>query len=274
MTIEELKEKIRLDNPYFKDIEIKDYQVYDLLDFNVEKSNCKKCLGLQYCLNSKKGFEPIIDLDNNISYVRCRYMKKELDMALKRQKLNAMYMPKKLLEANFEGFRLSDDKRMKCMKYAKDFIKALKEKNYAKGAYIVGDVGKGKTYFLAALANELVDNDFNVTFVYFPDLLNDLRDDFDKLNAKINELKTTEILIIDDFGVGQMTEWVRDSIIAPILNYRMSDLKPVFISSNVAEDQNWKKCLANYLKLKTDRDDIPAARIVRRISELCEHLEM
>ena len=39
MTIEELKEKIRNDNPYFKNREIKDYQVYDLLDFNVEKDN-------------------------------------------------------------------------------------------------------------------------------------------------------------------------------------------------------------------------------------------
>jgi hypothetical protein len=66
-----------------------------------------------------------------------------------------------------------------------------------------------------------------------------------------------------------MTGWVRDSIIAPILNYRMSDLKPMFISSNVLI-QN----LDTYLKVKEDRDNTPAGRIIRRISELCEYLEM
>ncbi|MBP5444969.1 MAG: ATP-binding protein [Acholeplasmatales bacterium] len=269
MTIEELKEKIRNDNPYFKNREIKDYQVYDLLDFNVEKANCKKCNGIENCLNSKRGFEPIIDEDNNIAYVRCRYMKNELNKALRNQKLNAQYMPQKLLEANFNNFRLDNDKRIKCMQFAKKFIDSLKNNDYAKGAYIYGDIGQGKTYFLAALANELADHNHDVTFVYFPDLINDLKDDFDKLNNKINELKQTEILIIDDFGVGNMTGWVRDSIVAPILNYRMSDLKPVFISSNViARD------LDTYLKVKEDRDDIPASRIIRRVVELCDFLEM
>ena len=66
-----------------------------------------------------------------------------------------------------------------------------------------------------------------------------------------------------------MTSWVRDSIIAPILNYRMSDLKPVFMSSNISF-----KNLDSYLKVKEDRDNIPAARIVRRLYELCDLLEM
>ena len=40
MTTEELKEKIRTDNPYFKNFDIKDYQVWDLIRFNEEKDNC------------------------------------------------------------------------------------------------------------------------------------------------------------------------------------------------------------------------------------------
>ena len=81
MKIEELKEKIKRDNPYFENIDIKDYQVLDFLTFNEEKANCKKCKGLSECLNSKKGFSPIIDNDNNISYVRCKYMEKEIEIA-------------------------------------------------------------------------------------------------------------------------------------------------------------------------------------------------
>ena len=269
MTTEELKDKIRKDNPYFKNFDIKDYQVWDLIRFNEEKANCKKCNGIENCLNSKRGFEPIIDSDNNISYIRCKYMLNEIEMAEKSQNLNLLYMPKKILEANVSGFRLDTDKRIKCMNYLKDFIYSIDNDTYAKGAYVFGDTGEGKTYYVSALTNELIARGHNVTLVYFPDLINDLKDDFDKLNQKINELKSVEILIIDDFGVGAMTSWVRDAILAPILNYRMSDLKPLFITSNIKFND-----LKNYLKVKEDRDYVPAARIIRRIDELCEYLEM
>ena len=269
MTIKELKEKIKKDNPFFENIDIKDYQVLDFLNFNEEKANCKKCNSLESCPNSKKGFTPIIDSENNISYVRCKYALKEIEIAKQSDKLNMLYVSKKLMDASLSNFRLDSDKRMKCVKFVNEFIKKTNNNEYAKGAYISGDVFAGKTYFLAAVANALVENNHEVTFVYFPDLINDLKDDFDKLNKKIKQLKETEILIIDDFGVGVMTSWIRDSIIAPILNYRMSDLKPVFISSNISF-----KNLDSYLKVKEDRDSIPAARIVRRLYELCDLLEM
>ena len=269
MTIDELKLKIKKDNPIFENIDIKDYQVQDFLNFNEETANCKKCNGLNECLNSKRGFTPIIDSDKNISYIRCKYQEKEIEKAKLGDKLNVLYIPKRLLDASISNFRLDNDKRMKCVKFVNDFIKKTNKNEYAKGAYISGDVGAGKTYFLAAIANELVNNNHEVTFVYFPDLINDLKDDLNKLNEKIKQLKETEILIIDDFGVGVMTSWVRDSIIAPILNYRMSDLKPVFMSSNISF-----KNLDSYLKVKEDRDNIPAARIVRRLYELCDLLEM
>ena len=37
MTNEELKAKIKHDNPYFKDFDIKDYQIWDFISFNEEK---------------------------------------------------------------------------------------------------------------------------------------------------------------------------------------------------------------------------------------------
>ena len=123
MTIDELKLKIKKDNPYFENIDIKDYQVLDYLQFNEEKANCKKCSGLSNCLNSKKGFMPIIDSDNNISYTRCKYQEKEIEKAKLGDKLNVLYIPKRLLDASISNFRLDNDKRMKCVKFVNDFIK-------------------------------------------------------------------------------------------------------------------------------------------------------
>jgi len=274
--LEELKKKIKEDNPCLSNFDIKDYQVWDFVRLNEEQLNCKKCKGIENCPNSKRGFSPIIDQDDNISYVRCKYYLKEIDYKEKESKLNLMYMPKKVLEAKLSEFRLDTDNRIKCMNYVTNFIKAINKNEFAKGAYIYGTVGTGKTYLLSALANKLIEDGHNVTFVYFPDLINDLKDDFDKLNEKINELKKTEILIIDDFGVGELTGWIRDSILAPILNYRMSDFKPLFISSNVASDPRDNKDyhLAKYLKIKDDKDSVQYTRIMRRIEALCGFLKL
>lgn len=274
--LEDVKKKIKEDNPCLANFDIKDYQVWDFVRLNEELLNCKKCTGIENCPNSKRGFSPILTKDDDISYVRCKYFLKEIDKKEKSSKLNLMYMPKKVLDAKIDEFWLNNDSRVECMKYIKGFIDKVEKNEFAKGAYVYGEVGSGKTYLLSALANKLIEMGHQVTFVYFPDLINDLKDDFEKLNDKINELKNTEILIIDDFGVGELTGWIRDSILAPILNYRMSDFKPLFISSNVpyTSDINKVYFLAKYLKTKDDNDPIQSRRIIRRLEALCSFLKL
>ena len=206
--LEDIKKKIKEDNPHLADYDIKDYQVWDFVRLNEELSNCRKCKGIDNCPNSKRGFSPILTNSGDISYVRCKYYLKEIDAKSKESKLGLMYMPKDVLNAKMDKFDLNTDdaeNRKKCMAYLKNFIKKYEEGNFVKGAYIFGEVGSGKTFLLSAFANELIERGHQVIFVYLPDLINDLKDDFEKLNEKINELKEVEILILDDFGLAKMT---------------------------------------------------------------------
>lgn len=262
---EEMKKEIKK-NPFFANRNIKDEDVLKIMTFLEEKENCSKCKKLADCKNSSIGYESFITEDNQIYCSECKYLQEDLKKKRKSSKLKMLYLPPQLMAATISGFRIDTENRQNCMKYICDFIRS---KNYHKGAYIYGDVGVGKTYLLAALANELMKREKETLFVYFPDMINELKNNFDLLNERINELKNVEILIIDDFGVGAMTQWVRDSILAPILNYRMLSEKPLFISSNIKYGN-----LLDYLKLPNESSDLDSARLCRRIAELCEQMSL
>lgn len=267
--IEELKREIRK-NDFFRDREIDDADVLSIVNFLKEKKNCIECKKnpkeLKDCPNFSKGYEPFVNPDNTIYYCKCPSLLNDNLEKEKEKALSKSFMPKQLKEASIDGIRVNTDSRRKCLKFIVDY---LNKKEYAKGAYIYGDVGVGKTYILAALANELNDRGICACLVYFPELVNEVKNNFDLLTERINFLKEVDVLIIDDFGVGNMTQWVRDSILSPILNYRMLAYKPVFMSSNIKFGK-----LLDYLKLPNETSDIDAARLCRRISELCESISL
>lgn len=267
MSIDDFK-KIIKENSFFKNREIDDSDVLRIMSFLDEKKNCQECSGLNDCKNGSKGYEPFIDKNNATYYCECKYLVGDKKLQGKKDALNASYMPKQLQEATIEGFNVTSDGRRQCLKFVADFIQNIKN-GYKKGAYIYGDVGVGKTYLLAALANELINRDIPTRLVFFPDLINEIKNNFDLLDEKLEMLKNVDVLIIDDFGVGNMTQWVRDSILAPVLNYRMLAEKPLFISSNVKFGK-----LMEYLTLPTEKTDIDAARLCRRINELCEKMSL
>ena len=67
-----------------------------------------------------------------------------------------------------------------------------------------------------------------------------------------------------------MTTIVRDEILGPVLNYRMAEEKPLFISSNLTPEQ-----LLSHLSLNaTALDKTKAMRIMSRISQISELVNM
>ena len=48
----------------------------------------------------------------------------------------------------------------------------------------------------------------------------------------VDEIKLSEVLILDDIGAEQSTAWVRDEILQVILQYRMQENLPTFFTSN------------------------------------------
>ena len=104
------------------------------------------------------------------------------------------------------------------------------------GMYIHGEYQRGKTYTLAALANEITKQGFKVVLAYYPDLVRELKSSIgnNTLESLINKLKQADILMLDDIGGESNSSWVRDEVLGPILQYRLLDEKPTFFSSNLS----------------------------------------
>lgn len=177
-----------------------------------------------------------------------------------------------LIDASLDGFLEMNQERNALLTQAKTYVSAFQKGKFIKGLYIYGKYRTGKTYLLSAIANELIKKDVSIVFAYFPDLVRSIKQSLtdQTLEKKIKQLKSCDLLILDDLGAEHMTAWFRDEIFGPILQYRLSLGLSICISSNHK--------LADLHRLFTDtKDDIDkvkSMRIITRIIELTKEVKL
>lgn len=78
-----------------------------------------------------------------------------LDQQKKQKSLmKSMYIQQDLLGATFQQVDISDPSRLAMFQHVTDFLKSYNETGKGKGLYLYGKFGVGKTFMLAAIANE------------------------------------------------------------------------------------------------------------------------
>lgn len=148
----------------------------------------------------------------------------------------------------------------KALKAAKNFVEECKHNPHTLGILYTGPVGSGKTFLAASIANELMDAGLQVLFLVVPDLLDELRSTY---KSEVNEMdlldsaRTIPILILDDLGAHNYTDWTRNRIYS-IINYRMNESLPTIITSNLSLDE-----MEKHIGLRTTSRIIQASRIFR-----------
>lgn len=239
-----------------------------LMDTCDELKNCKGCKGLHECKNNVSGhvLYPKYDGTLKFVYMPCRYqklMKKKLQE--KKDNLN------EIDKARMKDIDINDKNRVKVIKWLKNFYDNYEVFNSMKGLYLHGSFGSGKTFLIASLFNELkINKNATTEVVYFPDLLRNMKEDFSMVEEKINYLENVDLLLIDDIGAENVTSWGRDEILGTILQYRMNNKLPTFFTSNLTIGE-----LENNLALtKNSEDKVKARRIIERIKQLTEDLEL
>ncbi len=267
-------------NPLFKNVDINKFNFNDFFIMARELKNCENCKSYQECKNKTKGYLYTCNLDEenyNFKSVMCRYKLNEMSELRGSSFIKTKHMPKGILDCSLDDFKLTTENRCDAYKYACRFINELKEGRFLRGLYLHGEFGVGKTYLMSAVANELGKNGIRSLLMYFPDLARELKSSMynDNLEKLINELKTVPVLFIDDLGGELLTSWLRDDVIGPILNYRVAEKLPIFITSNL----NLTELFAHLEQTKDEaynrgKDSFKASRIIERIKNLVVYKEM
>ena len=190
------------------------------------------------------GWELYID-DNGNDVARvcpCGIREREIqESRLRFAAIPETYKNIRLKDMSFKYYTKQDSRNV--FKAAAEFVKWYLdnlEKNVedGKGFYFWSDTkGSGKTMLAAAVANELIHNHSKfVKFATSLDILDEIRATYDKHNEEnesrlLNDLVTTEFLVIDDFGTERVSDWAGEKFYQ-IVNKRYINKKVTFFTSN------------------------------------------
>ncbi len=251
-----------------KDINIKT-SILDINRYIQEKEACTKCTSLQNCPLDIKGRKSRLDVYEdtvNLVYYDCGLLKDEINRKKTESNLNFKFVNESYKRATIETLYQHDARTM-----LNSYIAVLRDKvknneNFY-GFYLYGSVGSGKTYSLCAVANLLSSNGFSCTVLYYPDFVRGIKSTFidNSTEEEVNKLKNVDCLFIDDFGIEVASDWFRDEIFGPLINYRSSNELPTFFTSNF----ELKELLSNKYV-----NDIEKFRVYSRIDSLVQIIQL
>lgn len=239
-----------------------------------ECKNCKSCKGLDVCKNKVTGYAYTPISKGNIiefSYDICKKQAEEDKKTSYQKNLELLEMPKDIKNANFKDMYKDDKARIPIVKYFKEFLDNYDNEDKPKGIYLNGSFGSGKTYLVAALFNELAKKGVRSVLIYYPEFLRSLKASFNSnYDEQFSYIKKVPLLLLDDIGAENCSNWSRDEVLGPILQYRMDNHLPTFFTSNLTLEE-----LENSLAMTSGGvDKVKARRIIERIKQLTIPLEL
>ena len=244
-----------------------DRSLNKLYEFTQQSKACQDCPSLKECKNLIQGYHPKLVLNGktiDVQYDRCPEKKKADERERQRSLIKSIYIQQDLLDATFADIDGDDPSRLKVLQLVTGFLHDYNETGKGKGIYVYGKFGVGKTFMLAAIANELAAKDHPSILVYVPEFVRELKNAIhdQSLEEKLDMVKSTPILMLDDIGAESMSSWVRDEVLGAILQHRMSQQLPTFFSSNFDPDE--LKHHFTYSQ-RGEKEEVKAARLMERV---------
>lgn len=141
------------------------------------------------------------------------------------------------------------------------------------GLFIAGSYGTGKTHLAAAIANQLIESGTACICMTMIDLLDRIRETYRAAASEIDEgqllaqYQEVPLLIIDDIGSEQPTEWGVSKIFA-IINARYEAYMPTVITTNYSGEE----LVMRMTPESGDRKN--AEKTLDRLKETCVGIDM
>ena len=201
----------------------------------------------------------------NIVYIETQEYRNKVESLKTSNRVKTEFIPSRVLTYTFENLSRNREKGI----LATEIIKVCKNilsKQTTRGVYVYGPTGTGKTYLMGCIYNYFKQNGKEPAILYYPEFIRKIKSKIsnNSYDFYIDLIRNEEILIIDDIGAENITEFIRDEVLGPIINHREAEKLPTFFSSNLSID-DLSELLSNG---RTTIDKTKALRIVERIHSL------
>lgn len=218
--------------------------------------------GIVYCGECDTPKQSVIKIKGRDVLVGClckcqqeKAKKSEIEM------LNAEFKQKvkRLRKTAFQDTKLlnwtlenDDMKNAKLSTTAKRYVQNFDKIN--KGLIIFGDVGTGKTFMAAAMANALIDKGYSCKMTNFVEIANEIFSIQEKADY-INNLAKKRLVVLDDYSTERKTEYMYE-LTYSVIDKLYTCNTPTIITTNLTPEE---------LQKKGDVQD----KIKSRIMEMC-----
>ena len=244
--------------------EVDDYAWF-LKGWLEEVKACEGCKGLKACTQKNKGFYP--NLKKNafleIQYEACKYKRDDSSKKAHLSNYLINHLSKKMETITLEDIELYGEDA----EYGKVYDAVVDKYNNDEGLYLYGTMGSGKTHLAASVANEYAKDKKKVCFIHYPTFTLEMANKAfsDAAGLLLERAMRCDFLVLDDIGAESVTEYNRDQVLLPILNYRYENDKTTWFTSNMDINKLTEHFTTSS---RGTEDELKALRIIERIKHM------
>lgn len=240
------------------------------MDYHDDVRYCEKCPGFSSCQKERPYTQIYLAIEDGKIERKtcfCPYMKE-------RRMLEKQFIVHDFPEEWF-GVRKGDVDVSQSRRELLQFLLAvLKEEVEKKWLYLQGNSRMGKSYILSIFCQELIKKNpqWTCAFLDMPTRCKEWNDlifqDKALLQEKINAYMEADILVLDDFGSEYQSDYIRDIVLAPLMQTRMKNNKITFISSRYSTKEIVE------LHGKTTAGKIKMKKMMETISDFAKKIKL
>ena len=269
--IEQLVASLRQDKEVYEKIKnlgltVKEVKsnIGKLADYQEDFNTCKECPGFDACPKSSSHISKYLVKDGTVISVKSEPCHKLID----KMKLDANYIfsdfPDEWKSSRLKSLDLSENRRP----IIKEFCSIVKGESN-KWLFVNGNHRIGKSYLMVTFANEFVAmNRGKVGIINATSKFKELADlaysDKDEFKKQFNALCSVPLLVIDCFGEEYKNEFMRDSIIIPMLSERDRNGLLTFFTSDFTINE-----IQRLYSIGKNSGDIRGKQLGKMLREMC-----
>ena len=198
--------------------EVIDREIVKIYDFASDLNFCKKCPGITLCNKQTPRLCTRIVYEHGVISRELVPCKKYLEYIKFKAQFKTRDFPEEWLNSELKKIDRTTPRTEAIKKFQSYFKNESSE-----WLYLIGEAGTGRSFLAANIAIEIAKNEYGpVAFIDTPSRFKELHGTKDpkKFADLIDLYSTVPVLVLDDFGNEYKSDFIRESILYPIISQR------------------------------------------------------